>query len=136
MMKKLISYATPFLLGLTLISSLMSCAKNESEKSNVEPSKDFLGQAPETDKWIGKWTGPEGTFLKISGSRGRYELIIQNLDGPQSFSGVSVENSIQFQRNGILEKIHATSGEETGMKWLSEKQNCLTINRGEGFCKD
>ncbi len=135
-MKKPISYTVSFLLSLLMISCVTSCKENNSGMPNVEPPKDIPARTAETDKWLGEWKGPEGTFLKISGGKGKYELIIQDLDGPKSFSGVSVENTIQFQRNGILEKIHKTSGEETGMKWLSDKHNCLTINRGEGFCRD
>ena len=131
-----------------LFISLSSCEEKPAKKLSSEqtPSSEQpmsastehinTGQWALTDQWIGKWNGPEGTFFKIAGSAGKYELIIQDLDGPKSYSGVSVDNAIQFQRNGILEKIRATSGEETGMKWLNEKRNCLTINRGEGFCRD
>jgi hypothetical protein len=35
-----------------------------------------------------------------------------------------------------MESIRATDGPATGMKWLSDKSNCLTIRSGEGYCRD
>ncbi len=40
------------------------------------------------------------------------------------------------QWNGPEGTIRATSGAETGMKWLSDKLDCLTIRPGEGYCRD
>ena len=85
-----------------------------------------------TDKWLGQWNGPEGTFLRLEGGSGRYEITIQNLDGPRTFHGSAVGAQIQFERNGTNEVIRATDGAETGMKWLRNKSDCLTIRPGEG----
>ena len=97
-----------------------------------------LGAAsePATDKWLGQWNGPEGTFLRLEGGNGKYEITIQDLDGPRTYQGTSAGNQVQFERNGATETIRATNGAETGMKWLSEKSNCLTIRPGEGYCRD
>ena len=92
--------------------------------------------APATDAWLGQWNGPEGTFLRLEGGNGRYEITIQNLDGPRAFQGTAEGSRIQFDRNGGKESIRATNGKETGMKWLSDKSNCLTIRPGEGYCRD
>lgn len=89
-----------------------------------------------TDAWLGQWNGPEGTYLRLEGGRGKYVVTIQNLDGPQSYPGSANGVQVQFERNGVKENIRATSGAETGMKWLSDKKNCLTIRTGEGFCRD
>lgn len=89
-----------------------------------------------TDSWRGKWNGPEGTFLEISGGDGKYTLVIQDLDGPKTYDAVNNQNQIEFQRNGETETIRATNGAETGMKWFADKLNCLTIHTGEGFCRD
>ena len=88
------------------------------------------------DKWLGKWSGPEGTFIQLAGGHGKYEITIQNLDGPRTFKGNAAGNQIQFERNGMKEFLRATNGAETGMKWLSEKSNCLTVVAGEGYCRD
>ncbi|HUQ53792.1 MAG TPA: hypothetical protein VM692_16300 [Gammaproteobacteria bacterium] len=89
-----------------------------------------------TDGWLGRWTGPEGTFLLLEGGNGRYDVTIQNLDGPRVFVGSSMGDQIRFERDGVIESIHATDGAATGMKWLAEKSNCLTVRPGEGYCRD
>jgi hypothetical protein len=91
---------------------------------------------PATDNWLGTWNGPEGTFLRLDGGKGTYEITIQNLDGPRSFQGRALGGRIQFERDGIKEAIRATNGAETGMKWLAHKSNCLTVRPGEGYCRD
>ncbi len=91
---------------------------------------------PIADKWVGKWIGPEGTFIQIAGGNGKYEITIQNLDGQRSFQGGAAGQQIAFERDGVKETLRATSGAETGMKWLSEKSNCLTVRVGEGYCRD
>ena len=91
---------------------------------------------PAASGWVGKWTGPEGTFLQLFETDGAYKLTIQNLDGPATYDAVAIEDRVEFQRNGKTETIRATSGAETGMKWLLEKKDCLTIKTGEGFCRD
>lgn len=92
--------------------------------------------APVTDKWLGKWTGPEGTFLQLIGGNGKYEVTVQNLDGPRTFQGKVAGDQIEFERDGVKELLRATDGAQTGMKWLSEKTNCLTVRAGEGYCRD
>lgn len=88
-----------------------------------------------TDRWLGQWTGPEGTFLRLEGGNDKYEITIQNLDGPRTFQGSAVGDRIQFERDGVKESIRATNGAETGMKWLSDKSDCLTVRAGEGYCR-
>lgn len=91
---------------------------------------------PSTDQWIGKWNGPEGTYLEILGGQGHYDVTVRNLDGPRTFAGAGKGNTIVFERDGQQETLRATDGPQTGMKWLAEKKNCLTVRAGEGYCKD
>jgi hypothetical protein len=72
----------------------------------------------------------------LEGGNGRYEVTIQNLDGPRVFQGVAVGARIEFERDGRAEAVHATNGADTGMKWLADKTNCLTVRVGEGYCRD
>ena len=65
----------------------------------------------------------------------RYEVIVKDLEGARSFEGVGSTDHIYFERDGKVEKIRATDGAGTGMKWLAEKSKCLTIRPGEGFCR-
>jgi hypothetical protein len=89
-----------------------------------------------TDKWLGRWNGPEGTYLLLSKRDDQYFVRIQSLDGPATYEGVAAGDRIEFKRDGKTESIRAGSGKETGMKWLLEKKNCLIIKQGEGFCRD
>lgn len=91
---------------------------------------------PKTDAWIGQWNGPEGTFINISGGDGTYTITIADLDGPKQYRGTSTGNEITFERNGTTEKIQASNGADTGMKWLAEKTDCLRIRSGEGWCRN
>ncbi len=88
------------------------------------------------EAWLGTWTGPEGTFLKLDGANGTYDVTIQNLDGARTFRGTAAGDAIVFERDGLQESISATDGAATGMKWLSDKVHCLTVRRGEGYCRD
>jgi hypothetical protein len=92
--------------------------------------------APATDAWAGTWRGPEGTSLDIRGSRGTYQVTITDLDAARTFEGSAAGDGIAFQRDGVKEIIMATGGTETGMKWLADKRNCLTVKPGEGYCRD
>ena len=89
-----------------------------------------------TDAWLGKWNGPEGTYIDISGANGSYKIIIADLDGPSQYQGVNSGNKIMFNRNGVTENIQASNGTDTGMKWLADKSNCLRVREGEGWCRD
>jgi len=89
-----------------------------------------------TDQWLGKWIGPEGTYLVLAKNGAKYVVEIDSLDGSDTYEGTSAGDRIEFQRNGKTESIHAGGGQETGMKWLLDKRNCLIIKTGEGFCRE
>jgi hypothetical protein len=115
---------------------LVLAACGEQKAAVPPPAAPAASPAPATDRWIGQWTGPEGGFLRIEGSGGRYELTIQNLDGPRKFAGTAAGDTIVFERDGTKESVHASDGNATGMKWLAGKSNCLTVRTGEGYCRD
>ena len=122
-------------LALTLVFS--GCADRDMDSgSSTAANSNATSSDPATDKWLGQWNGPEGTFLRLEGGQGRYEITIQDLDGPQTYQGSTAGDQIHFERNGAAEASRATNGVETGMKWLSEKSDCLTIRPGEGYCRD
>jgi len=91
-----------------------------------------------TDAWVGRWIGVEGLVLDIqpAGELGRYVLSVTLLDGTKSYDGTADGDMIRFTRDGRPESIRAATGAQTGLKWLAEKQNCLMIQQGEGFCRD
>lgn len=89
------------------------------------------------DAWLGKWTGPEGTFLLLEKRDDHgYTVTIQSLDGRESYPGDAAGRSIEFERDGKTERLRPGSGKLTGMKWLADKSDCLLIQLGEGFCRD
>lgn len=94
--------------------------------------------AASTDAWVGKWTGPEGLVLDIAktATPGRYDIRISLLDGSGSYTGTADGDVIRFERGGVPETIRKATGEQTGLKWLAGKQNCLMIKQAEGFCRD
>lgn len=121
---------------LVVIVSMAGCSdRNSSSQKNAENTP-ATASAPRTDEWLGKWTGPEGTFLELAGGHGKYDVTVQNLDGPRKFEGRYADGGIEFDRDGTREVIRATDGAETGMKWLADKKNCLTVRAGEGYCRD
>lgn len=110
--------------------------KNEDDKkddANEGEKKDEGGKA---DQLIGKWQGPEGTYLNINKKDDKYSVEIANLDGPRTFEGIAKGDVIEFTRDGKTETIKAASGEETGMKGFEKASNCVVVTKGsEGFCK-
>ena len=127
----------PFIVCAMLTLLVTGCKDHKSSSATVASvSSPNASSAHAADKWLGKWAGPEGTFLLLAGGCGKYEVTIQNLDGPQTFKGLAVGDQIRFERNGVKEHLRATSGVETGMKWLSEKANCLSVRVGEAYCRD
>lgn len=114
---------------LPLILTLSACT-SYAPVQNAKP--DYLS-------WSGKWTGVEGTYLNIVSSPRSfqsYNIEIRDLDGSKFYDGTASEHGITFTRNGKVETLHKGNGVETGMKWLTEKQNCLIVRTGEGYCRD
>ncbi len=125
---------------LVLVAVMTACqSRNQPSSDATQPPVNSATPTTSnrpTDRWVGQWNGPEGTFLVLSANGDKYALKIQSLDGPATYEGVPVGDRIEFIRAGRTEFIRAGSGEETGMKWLLEKKNCLIVKTGEGFCRD
>jgi hypothetical protein len=101
----------------------------------ISAVKPAAAQDPRT-AWVGKWIGPEGTFLQLSRQGTAYRITIQSLDGQRRFTGKAIgQDRIQFQRDGKTLQIRAGNGQSTGMKWLATRKNCLIIEPGEGYCR-
>ena len=122
---------------LVLALLAVGCTERNSGAAPViAASAAGTSAAPVADQWLGKWNGPEGTFIQLAGGHGKYQVTIQNLDGPRIFQGNAAGDRLEFERHGVKESVRATNGVETGMKWLREKSNCLTVRAGEGYCRD
>lgn len=132
---------------LSLVTVAAGCGRPAENVEQASSPPAVTATAPEApaqpapatdafDAWLGQWNGPEGTFIVLSKANDGFEITIQSLDGPATYVGRAAGDRIQFERNGRTESIRATGGRETGMKWLLDKTNCLTIQAGEGFCRD
>lgn len=129
---------TPALAVATAL--LAACSKAPPEPAPLPASAPGAAAEPASpvqrlDAWLGRWQGPEGTFLEITGAPGAYRVTVQNLDGPRSFEASATETGLSFVRDGVTETVRAGSGADTGMKWLADKQDCLVVKVGEGYCR-
>jgi hypothetical protein len=92
--------------------------------------------SPATDRWLGRWNGPEGAYLRLLRETDEYQVILVHLDGERTVVGRGGGDRIHFERDGVRESIRATDGAGTGMKWLAGKSDCLVVRPGEGYCRD
>ncbi|WP_339934609.1 hypothetical protein [Vreelandella glaciei] len=135
-------------LALSTLLLISGCAQNSNNAASGAPDSGTSIEQSEphnqvTDQWVGRWTGVEGLFLDISKNEaagpGHYLLEMQyGLDADQSgtFEGQATAEGIRFNREGGPQLLRAGDGEATGMKWLLEKEDCLVVATGEGYCRD
>ena len=122
--------------GIALLVTVAWTAGCEPQNQPLTSSLPPNAAPRKIDGWMGRWNGPEGTYLELSKSGARYEIRIKDLDKVQTYDGTAAADSISFERSGKTETIHSGNGEQTGMKWLLDKKDCLVIRRGEGYCRD
>ncbi len=90
------------------------------------------------DPLPGRYTGVEGMYLVVApdGSPDRYRLEMQwDLEHRARLVGTRDGNSIVFVRDGVRRTLRPTTGAATGLKYLAEKSDCLTVMPGEGYCR-
>lgn len=136
-MARLLKSVVVAVAGGTLITSCNRIPDNTPHtQSHLSTPSNIARPSSLPENWLGLWRGPEGTSLLLSKtSPNRYEISIRSLDGVATYPGVSDQGEITFIRAGQSERIRAGSGRDTGMKWLLDKNSCLVIRPGEGFCK-
>jgi hypothetical protein len=88
--------------------------------------------------WAGKWTGVEGMYVTITpGEPGKYKLEMQSdLDTKGTYDGNDSEHGIKFKRGSEELSLRRGNGDETGLKYLAGKKECLIVKDGEGYCRD
>jgi hypothetical protein len=84
---------------------------------------------------MGKWFGPEGTYLEVQQTGESYLVTIQNLDSTAYYPSKVTSKGISFTRDNVRETIKHGTGADTGMKWLADKKDCLIVKTGEGYCR-
>jgi uncharacterized protein (DUF2147 family) len=93
-------------------------------------------KATGADALVGKWDGPEGTYLTVAKKDGKYSVEIKNLDKAETFEGTAKGDAIEFTRKGKTETVKHATGTETGMKGFEKETACVVVTKGsEGFCK-
>ena len=120
---------------LAIVLIVAGCQKPASRNAETAPPVNVTTAQTVPDQWLGRWDGPEGTFLNLSKDGATYTVVIQDLDGPRSFEGVDDHGRVRFVRDGKTEYLVAGDGEASGMKWLADKKDCLLTRRGEGWCR-
>lgn len=113
----------------------------ETEEANVAVTNTPAAAAHAHAAWAGKWIGVEGMFVTITPTDpGKYKLqMVATLDDPAqgvSYEGSDAEGGIAFTRAGKAELLRASNGDQTGLKWLAGKKDCLMVQESEGFCRD
>jgi hypothetical protein len=107
--------------------------------NGIENAADAVAGAPSRDGWVGRWRGVEGLNLVIAkgDAPGKYKLDMQySLDDKGKFDGVATSEGIAFERPDGKQVLRATDGDATGLKYLAGKKDCLTVQSGEGYCRD
>ncbi len=88
--------------------------------------------------WAGRWIGVEGMYLNVTPvADGSYQLEMQSdLDTNGTYVGRDAANGIRFERGGRELLLKAATGDQTGLKWLAGKTDCLMVETGEGYCRE
>lgn len=125
-------------------TAVPSPAVSASPASSASPEVANPGEAA-VQKLIGKWDGPEGSYLSLTEKMGadgkqqlqrKFTVEIKNLDKAETFEGTAKNGTVEFTRKGKTETVKAATGAETGMKYLEKETNCVVVTKGsEGFCK-
>lgn len=110
----------------------------ETAPPETPPAEDPATTPHRFASWAGKWTGPEGMFVTITAAEpGKYKLEMQSdLDTKGTYDGSDSEHGIQFARGTEKLSLTRASGDETGLKYLAGKKECLKVKDGEGYCRD
>jgi hypothetical protein len=125
-----------FLVLLLFIAGCRNQTSSVSSTTLSSASNSTGAVTKPTDPWLGRWDGPEGTYLELSKDGDKYVVVIRDLDGPRTFEGFGDGHRIRFTRDGKTEFISTGDGEAAGMKWLADKKNCLLTKKGEGWCRN
>ncbi len=90
--------------------------------------------------WAGKWIGVEGMYATIIPAEpGTYKLEMQSgtdAGTKGTYDGSDSEHGIKFKRGTEELSLRRGSGDETGLKYLAGKKECLIVKTGEGYCRD
>ena len=95
-----------------------------------------------TDHFLGRWMGVEGNLVDIIPSKNRYRVMVVNNNNPEGdgrfteYAGTVLGNELQISIGKQKKLISFTDGPGSGMKYLADKNNCIKIEGGDGYCRD
>ena len=133
------------ILVATAISCLLISACKKVEEVPVADATEAVTVPEQTvtamvdvADWAGKWTGPEGLYVIVTpGTEGKIALEMQSdLDTKGSYEGTATADGVSFKRGDEMLMLKQATGDQTGLKYLVGKKNCLMVKSGEGFCRD
>lgn len=127
--------------------SLLGACKKMDETQNTETTVPAESTATpvkaipapiDVAAWAGKWTGPEGMYATITAEpNGNFSLEMQSdLDTKSTYEGIAAADGIRFKRGEETLLLKKATGDETGLKYLAGKTDCLMVKSGEGYCRD
>lgn len=94
------------------------------------------------ERWMsltGDYVGPEGLTLSIEPiDDGKFDVAMRwglDADMTGTFVGEAVEHGIALTRGNERITLRPGSGDDTGMKWLAGKKDCIVVKDGEGYCR-
>lgn len=126
--------------GQTTLSAPAATAE-KAKTDGVKAAPVRKAHRPRTERdYLGKWIGVEGTLLEVGrGTNGKLVVVnFWSLDAPDrgSFDAEVVPEGLRWTRKGTTVVGRPTNGAGTGLKWLDGKRDCLTVAKGEGYCRD
>lgn len=132
--------------ALVSVSLLGACKKVDETQTTETTTPDPTTTMPaettpavvDVAAWAGKWTGPEGMYTTITPSAdGKISLEMQSdLDTKGTYEGTATADGISFRRGDEALLLKMATGDETGLKYLAGKKDCLMVKSGEGYCRD
>ncbi len=135
-----------FIAALVSVSLLGACKQKEQSPAaettmpaaTTATPAETAPAAVDIAAWSGKWTGPEGMYAIITpGADGKASLEMQSdLDTKATYEGTATAEGISFKRGDQTIVIKKATGDETGLKYLAGKKDCLMVKSGEGYCRD
>lgn len=87
--------------------------------------------------YTGRWIGVEGMFLNVTRT-GPNTVALEmqyDLDHRGRYPATITPDGLRFERDRKTLLLRPSDGNATGLKWLRDKKDCLTVSSGEGYCR-